>query len=185
MSLLPRPRPKGSGHSNASRSEQPQGQSCQNRCHTRQGRAYAVEGSSRARELVKSVKSWTRRLLLQELDEGADERFGIARLRLLAERKGSNVSDGEEIEVEVGESLRFAFPSTPVDLPWTEIGEVRREPSFRGQWRLVFYRPHGARLASANGSYREVKRAWIAAARWLQGIDPEATWTGDGLFRDD
>jgi len=65
-------------------------------------------------------------------------------------------------KVELGEdgvTLRFVLPSTRVDLPWSEIGEVRREPSFRGRWRLVFYRPHGARLASANGSYREVKRA--------------------------
>jgi len=86
---------------------------------------------------------------------------------------------------EDGVTLRFVVPSTRVDLPWTEIGEVRREPSFRGHWRLVFYRPHGARLASANGSYREVKRAWIATARWLKGVDPDAIRTGNGVFRDD
>lgn len=70
---------------------------------------------------------------------------------------------------EAGVSLRFALPSTRLDLPWSEVGEVRREPSFRGQWRLVFYRPHGARLASAHGSYRAVKRAWSAAAMSLEG----------------
>lgn len=86
---------------------------------------------------------------------------------------------------EEGVNLHFALPSMRVDLPWTEIGEVRREPSFRGRWRLVFYRPHGARLASANGSYREVKRAWMATARWLKGIDPKAIWTGNGVVRDD
>ena len=39
------------------------------------------------------------------------------------------------------------------------ISEVRREPAFRGRWRLDLYTPTGAQFTSANASYAEVKNA--------------------------
>lgn len=82
-----------------------------------------------------------------------------------------------------GAVLHYALPPRQVAVTWSEVGEVRRERSYRGQWRLVFYGTHGARRESVSGGYRDVKRAWLEVRGALKKADPEVIEEGDALVR--
>ena len=102
--------------------------------------------------------------------------FGWAYASSLAGFHAMDLQDG-------GVVLHYVLPRRQVRLPWHEIGELRREPSFRNQWRLVFHKTYGARIGSTNGSYRDVKQAWLETSRQLERIDQEGIRDGDAFVR--
>jgi len=61
--------------------------------------------------------------------------------------------------------LLYILPRRIVILRSNELSEARREQSFKGRWRLILYTPSGQRLASANASYADVKKAWECLAQ--------------------
>lgn len=56
--------------------------------------------------------------------------------------------------------LQYILPRRVISLPVNQVSEARREPSFKGRWRLTLYTPGGRQFVSANASYASVKQAW-------------------------
>jgi len=56
--------------------------------------------------------------------------------------------------------LRYILPRRVISLPVNQVSEARREPSFKGRWRLTLYTHGGRQFVSANASYASVKLAW-------------------------
>ena len=59
-----------------------------------------------------------------------------------------------------GIQAEYILPARIVAFPKGGIAEIRRKPTFKQRWRLIFYTAGGQRFESANAGYAEVKSAW-------------------------